>query len=53
MFERCGDAMQLPDQLFKLAGTAEVHVAIVQEANCQHDDDGQADTEREEDKGVQ
>jgi hypothetical protein len=53
VFERCGDAMQLPDQLVELAGAAKVHVTIVQEANCQHGDDGQADTEREEDEGVQ
>src|SRR5689334_9691591 len=30
VFERGGDAMQLPDQLVKLAGAANIHVAMVQ-----------------------
>jgi len=35
------------------AGPTEIHVAVVQEANCQHDYDGQADPKGEQDEGIQ
>jgi hypothetical protein len=53
VFERSGDAMQLPDQLVKLAGATKMHLAMVQEANCQNDDNRQADTKGYEDESVE